>query len=162
MRVKGITLQQVVLGAALIAALGWNLAQANEIKGLQLDTGATGTRAELALESDSEYTLISLSGPDRLVVDLPGVDLGKQFRLPAATGVIKSVRTGQPSPGVTRIVFDLAAPVTALKPRLEPSANGRVLVLEWPGDGAEMAAPPNHVAQPAESSGHSPATVASI
>ncbi len=137
MRVKGITLQQVLLGAALLAALSWNLAQANEIKGLQLDTGATGTRAEIALESDPDFKLISLAGPDRLVVDLPDVDLGKTFRLPAAAGVIKAVRTGKPAPGVTRIVFDLAAPVTALKPRLEPSANGSILVLEWPGDGVE-------------------------
>lgn len=137
MRVKGITLQQLLLGAALLAALSWNLAQANEIKGLQLDTGATGTRAEIALDADPDFKLISLAGPDRLVVDLPDVDLGKTFRVPAATGVIKAVRMGKPAPGVTRIVFDLAAPVTALKPRLEPSANGRVLVLEWPGDGVE-------------------------
>ncbi|MCY7353860.1 MAG: N-acetylmuramoyl-L-alanine amidase [Lysobacter sp.] len=140
MRVKGITLQQILLGAALLAALSWNLAQANEIKGLQLDAGATGTRAEIALDSSAEYTLISLAGPDRLVVDLPDVALGKTFRLPAATGVISAVRTGRPSPGVTRIVFDLAAPVTALKPRLEPSAIGSVLILEWPGDGIESIA----------------------
>ncbi|MDQ3040359.1 MAG: N-acetylmuramoyl-L-alanine amidase [Pseudomonadota bacterium] len=137
MRVKGITLQQLLLGAALLAALSWNLAQANEIKGLQLDSGATGTRAEIALESDPEFELISLAGPDRLVVDLPDVRLGKTFRLPAATGVIKAVRTGHPAPGVTRIVFDLAAPVSVLKPRLEPSAKGSVLVLEWPGDGVD-------------------------
>ena len=140
MRVKGITLQQILLGAALLAALSWNLAQANEIKGLQLATGATGTRAEIILDSSVDYELISLAGPDRLVVDLPGVDLGKKFRLPAATGLIRSVRTGQPSPGVTRIVFDLASPVMAFKPRLEPTANGSVLVLEWPGDGGEAGA----------------------
>ena len=137
MRVKGITLQQLLLGAALLAALSWNLARANEIKGLQLDTGATGTRAEIALETQPEFSLISLAGPDRLVVDLPDVALGKGFRAPAGTGVVKAVRTGRPAPGVTRIVFDLSAPVTVLKPRLEPSAGGSVLVLEWPGDGAE-------------------------
>jgi len=138
MRVKGINLQQILLGAALLAALSWNLAQANEINGLQVVTGATGTRAELTLQTDPDYKLISLADPNRLVVDLPGVGLGKKFRLPPTTGVIKSIRTGQPSPGVTRIVFDLTLPVMVLKPRLEPSANGRVLVLEWPGDGGEI------------------------
>lgn len=146
MRVKGITLQQVLLGAALLAGLSWNLAQANEIKGLQLDTGATGTRAEIVLESDPQFQVISLASPDRLVVDLPDVDLGKRFRVPAAAGVIKAVRTGKPAPGVTRIVFDLAAPVTALRPRLEPSATGSILVLEWPGDGVETPGAPSAAA----------------
>ncbi len=134
MRVRGITLQQVLLGAALLAALCWNLAQASEIKGLQLDTGATGTRAEVELDSQVDYKVISLAGPDRLVLDLPDAALAKGFRTPAATGIVKAVRTGHPQPGTTRIVFDLAAPVVALKPRLEPSAKGTRLVLEWPGD----------------------------
>ena len=37
MRVKGTTLQQFLLGAALLSALAWNLAHAGEIKGLQLE-----------------------------------------------------------------------------------------------------------------------------
>ena len=45
MRVKGTTIQQFILGLALLAALCWNLVQANEIKGLHLSDGATGTRA---------------------------------------------------------------------------------------------------------------------
>lgn len=136
MRVKGATVQQLLLGLALVAALCWNLAQASEIKGLQLASGATGTRAELRLDGQGEYQIISLANPDRLVVDLPGASLGRSFKLPAATGLVKSVRIGRPVPGTTRIVFDLAAPVVALKPHVEPGADGPRLVLEWPGDGA--------------------------
>ena len=40
-------MQQFLLGAALVFALAWNLAHASEIKGLALEQGATGTRAEL-------------------------------------------------------------------------------------------------------------------
>ncbi|MEO6365751.1 MAG: N-acetylmuramoyl-L-alanine amidase [Luteimonas sp.] len=156
MRVKGITLQQMLLGAALLAALSWNLAQANEIKGLQLDSGATGTRAEIALDRDADFNVISLAGPDRLVVDIPDAGLGKKFHLPAATGLIRGVRTGHPAPGVTRIVFDLAAPVTALKPRLEPTARGSVLVLEWPGDGIETGSALASVPAPTPSAAPSP------
>lgn len=134
MRARGINFQQVLLGAALIAALVWNLAHASEIKGLQLDTGPTGTRAELRLDRETEFKVISLANPDRLVVDLPGSSLGRGFQLPAAAGLVKSVRSGQPVPGTTRIVFDLATPVVVLKPRLEPGADGARLVLEWPGD----------------------------
>lgn len=140
MRVRGITLQQVLLGAALLAALCWNLAQASEIKGLQLDTGATGTRAELELAGQAEYKVISLANPDRLVLDVADSDLARGFRLPAAVGIVKAVRTGHPQPGTTRIVFDLAAPVVALKPRLEAAGKGARLVLEWPGDASEPAA----------------------
>jgi N-acetylmuramoyl-L-alanine amidase len=135
MRVKGATLQQFLLGAALLLALCWNLAHASEIKGLALSEGPTGTRAEVLLDATAGFTTLSLSGPDRLVVDLPATRLGKGVALPAATGVIRAVRTGQPMPGTVRVVFDLAAPIAALKPHMEPTATGARLVLEWPGDG---------------------------
>ncbi len=136
MRVKAATVQKCLLGLALLAALAWNLAHASEIKGLELSEGATGTRAEIALDRAAEFKVINLKGPDRLVIDLPASALVQGFRLPAATGVVKSIRTGEPTPGTARIVFDLAQPVAALKPRIEQGGNGPRLVLEWPGDGA--------------------------
>lgn len=140
MRVKADTVQKILLGSALVAALGWNLAQAAEVRGIQLAQGATGTRAEIALDAAvADYRLISLAGPDRLVVDLPASRLRKGTALPVPTGIVRSVRYGQPEPGVARIVFDLAQPVTALRPHLQPGATGASLVIEWPG---EFAAPP--------------------
>jgi N-acetylmuramoyl-L-alanine amidase len=139
MRVKAATVQKILLGSALLAALAWNLAQASEINGLALSNGATGTRAEIALDREAEFNVISLKGPDRLVVDLPTSRLGAGVRMPAPTGLIKAVRSGQPNPGTTRIVFDLSQPVAVLKPHLEPGAAGPRLVLEWPGDGVESA-----------------------
>jgi N-acetylmuramoyl-L-alanine amidase len=136
MRAKGISVQQVILGLALLAALCWNLVHASEINNLQVSVGATGTRAEIALDAQVEYRILSLSNPDRLVVDLPGVDPVRGLKLPAAAGLVKDVRTGHPVPGTTRIVFDLGAPVVALKPHFEPGAAGTRLVLEWPGDNA--------------------------
>jgi len=82
MRVKGYTLQQFLLGAALVFALAYNLAHASEIKGLVLEQGATGTRAEVLLDGPAEYTTLSLSGPDRLVVDLPASAAARNLRLP--------------------------------------------------------------------------------
>jgi N-acetylmuramoyl-L-alanine amidase len=135
MRVKGTAIQQTLLGAALLLALLWNLAHAAEISQLQLETGPTGTRAELQLDGTADYQVLSLANPDRLVLDLPGSQLRRGTALPAATGIVRGVRAGQPSPGVTRIVFDLATPVVALKPRVESGAGGPRLVLEWPDDG---------------------------
>ncbi|RZA17117.1 MAG: AMIN domain-containing protein, partial [Lysobacteraceae bacterium] len=141
MRAKGIRFEQVVLAAMLLAALCWNLVNAAEIKHLRIDTGATGTRAELLLDREGTYKLIDLHNPDRLVVDFPESHLGRGLKMPAANGVVKAVRTGQPAPGTVRIVFDLASSVAVLKPRIEQSAEGPRLVLEWPGDGVAEAAP---------------------
>lgn len=141
MRVKGIRFEQVLLAAMLLAALCWNLANASEIKKLRVDTGATGTRAELLLDREDAYKLIELRNPDRLVVDFPASRLGSALNLPKAAGVVKAVRTGQPEPGTVRVVFDLAGNVAVLKPRIEQSAEGPRLVLEWPGDGEAATVP---------------------
>jgi N-acetylmuramoyl-L-alanine amidase len=135
MRIKGATVQQWMLGAALIFALCWNIAHASEIKGLSVREGATGTRAELLLDTPGSYSTLTLAGPDRLVVDFPDSRLRRGFEAPAGAGVVKSVRTGRPVAGTVRVVFDLAVPVVALKPRLESAPDGTRLVLEWPGDG---------------------------
>lgn len=137
MRAKGISVQQIVLGLALLAGLCWNLAHASEINDLRVSASATGTRAEIGLDTQAEYRILTLSNPERLVVDLPGVDPVRGLELPAAAGLVKGVRTGHPVPGTTRIVFDLLAPVVALKPRFESGANGTRLVVEWPGDAGD-------------------------
>jgi N-acetylmuramoyl-L-alanine amidase len=139
MRVSGATVQKVLLGMALVSALAWNLAHASEINGLQLSDGATGTRAEIALDRAVDFKLIRLADPERLVVDLPATHIRKGLALPAGSGVIKSVRAGQPAADTARIVFDLAQPVAVLKPRIEQGAGGPRLVLEWPGDGEPAA-----------------------
>jgi N-acetylmuramoyl-L-alanine amidase len=136
MRVKGATLQNLLLGLALLAGVLWNLAHASEIKDLRVSTGATGTRAEIRLDAESAFQVISLANPDRLVVDLPGARFASGVSLPAPGGLVKAIRKGQPVAGTTRIVFDLASPVVALKPHFEPGAGGPRLVVEWPDDGA--------------------------
>jgi N-acetylmuramoyl-L-alanine amidase len=142
MRVKGATIQQFLLATALLAGVCWNLAHAGELRGVRVDSGATGTRAELRLDREVPFDVISLAGPDRLVVDLPGVALDKGLQLPSGSGLVQGVRSGHPVPGTTRIVFDLSDPVAALKPHFENGADGARLVLEWPGDGSSHAATP--------------------
>lgn len=113
-------------------------AAAGQVSGIAVEQGATGTRAEIRLQGKGEYKTLSLHGPERLVVDLPASS-AKGLKLPAGSGVVKSVRTGQPEAGTLRVVFDLAEPVAALKPRMESAADGvSLLVIEWPGDGPAM------------------------
>jgi len=134
MRIRGINLSQFALAIALIAALCWNLAYGAELRGIDVRSGATGTRAELRFDARAEYSVISLANPDRLVVDLPGTRL-RATAMPAGAGMIQSVRSGQPVAGTTRIVFDLASSVKAMPPRIEDGPDGPRLVIEWPDDG---------------------------
>ena len=136
MRVQSPSLRRLLLGSTLIAACAGAAVHASEIKGLHLNAGATGTRAEIALDAPGEFKVISLAGPDRLVIDMPASSVSPTLSVPAGTGVVKSVRTGKPVPGTARVVFDLSQTITALKPRIEQSGGGPVLVVEWPGDGA--------------------------
>ena len=156
MRVKGIRFEQVLLALMLLAALCWNLANASEIKQLRVDSGATGTRAELHLDRPGEYKVIELRNPDRLVVDFADSRLARNLALPSPTGAVKAVRTGQPQPGIVRVVFDLAGQVKVMPPRIETTASGPRLVLEWPGDttAAATATPvkPDPIAEIAKSS----------
>src|SRR3546814_18093908 len=101
MRAKGIPVQQIILGLALLAGLCWNLAHASEINDLRVSAGATGTRAELGLDSQVEYKILTLSTPERLVVALPSVDPVRGLQLPAAAGQVTDVRPGHPLPGPT-------------------------------------------------------------
>lgn len=124
----------------LLVALGCFQANASEIKQLRIETGATGTRAELHLDKAGDYRLIPLSNPERLAVDFPASHLARGLALPAAAGMVKAVRTGQPVPGTVRVVFDLAGKVKAIPTTLDAGASGSVLVLEWPGDPAPATA----------------------
>ena len=143
---------KATVGLALAVGLAFPVS-AGEVRSVSVDLGATGTRAEIQLEGKGEYKTISLAGPDRLVVDLPASSAIRGLKLPAGVGIVKSVRTGQPTPDTFRIVFDLASPVVVLKPRMEPSATGSRLVLEWPGDGpAPIAQSPVVAASPASTS----------
>jgi N-acetylmuramoyl-L-alanine amidase len=123
---------------------------AGEVTGISVDQGSTGTRAEIQLAGAGQYRTLSLKGPDRLVVDLPASKAKAGLRLPSPTGIVRAVRTGQPDADTLRIVFDLASPVAALKPRMEQVAGVSRLVIEWPGDGpaapASTAATPPQVA----------------
>lgn len=134
--------RSVLTAAVGLAVLALGVANAAELRQVKVETGATGTRAELHLDRSETYRLIPLTHPDRLAVDLPQSRLAAGVALPAPAGVVKSVRTGQPMPGTLRVVFDLAGAVRAIPTTLQDASGGTVLVLEWPGDGPTIAAAP--------------------
>ncbi len=135
MRLRGSHCQPAVAAAIGLLALALLPVKASEIRQLRIESGPTGTRAELHLDKVGEYRLIPLSNPERLAVDFPDSHLARGLALPGAAGMVKAVRTGQPVPGTVRVVFDLAGKVKAIPTTLDGAASGAVLVLEWPGDG---------------------------
>lgn len=116
------------LSLAVFAAWG------GEIKGVGVSTGATGTRAEIQLAGSGGFKTLALANPTRLVVDFPESSGVRGLKLPPAAGLVTSVRTGQPVPGTFRVVFELATPVTPLKPQMQTLGSVSTLVIEWPGD----------------------------
>lgn len=146
---------------AICAAVGLGLASvsawAGEVRQVLLNTGATGTRAEISLVGSGGYKTLSLAGPNRLVVDFPDSSAIRNLKMPAAQGVVTAVRTGQPVPGTFRVVFDLAESVAPFRPQMQREGNESKLVIEWPGDGPAVAAqrpaptPQAPAAAPAES-----------
>ncbi len=103
-------------------------AQAAQLQDMKLLAIDGQTQAELSLSDKSAYKIFSLDKPQRLVLDLPATSLPKGFKLPGANGVVSNVRTGQPSPGTLRVVFDLSESVQT-KSRIEGSgANTRLLL----------------------------------
>jgi N-acetylmuramoyl-L-alanine amidase len=126
------SLSSIVLYTQLasICALGAisgpsNAAELKEMKVLAMDGQ---TQAELKLSDKANYKFFSLTNPERLVLDLPATSLDSGFKLPGINGVISQIRTGQPSPGTLRVVFELSKNIQT-KARLEgEGANTRLVV----------------------------------
>lgn len=145
-------LSVAVAGLCLAASAS---AWAGEIRGVNLHTGSTGTRAEIQLAGGGSYKTLSLAGPNRLVVDFPDSTALRSLKMPAAIGVVTAVRTGNPTPGTFRVVFDLAESVAAFKPQIQGQGAETKLVIEWPGESAGRA--PVAVAAQAPASTPAPA-----
>jgi N-acetylmuramoyl-L-alanine amidase len=94
------------------------------------------TRVTLETQAPVKFTVMSVKDPERLVLDLEGVDItavltGLSEKIGANDPYIKSVRVGRFKPGVTRIVFDLKGEVKPQAFTLAPIAEyGHRLVLD--------------------------------
>ena len=112
-------------GALLFAASSPLFAQATSIVAVRVWPSKDYTRVTLELEAPLQFTHQIIKNPERLVVDIDGLELsGKLKELVAKINpndpYISSVRAGQFKPRVVRLVFDLKAEtnpqVFALKP----------------------------------------------
>jgi len=100
-------LQRIVLMLLLFAA-GPAVAASAALKDIRVWGGPDSTRVVFDLSAPASYTLFTLSGPERVVIDFNAIDADvKALALPPAAGVVKGVRLGERGRTGLRVVLDL-------------------------------------------------------
>ncbi len=99
-------------GTLLLSVLGVGTAQAAQILAVRVWPAADYTRVTLENDSVLKVTHSVIPDPDRLMVDIEGLELnatlkGLVAQIKSGDPYIKQVRVGQNRPGVVRLVFDL-------------------------------------------------------
>jgi N-acetylmuramoyl-L-alanine amidase len=135
-----------LLRSGLVAALAASLlvvpAGAVEIRSIQLSGGLEGTRVVLNLSARTPHSVMRLTNPDRIVIDLTGARLAPAARrAPVGSGAVKQVRMAHNASG-ERIVLDLAHSMRTRS--VLATSNGRSgyrLVVELAGPGPSWSDP---------------------
>ena len=106
-----------------VLASGW--AQALQLTATRLWPSPDYTRITLEAPQQVTHTYFSLENPERLVIDLEGVEPGAALnalasQLGADDPYISAIRVGLNRPGVMRVVLDLKMPVKPSVFQLQP------------------------------------------
>lgn len=141
---------------------GWS--QAAQLTASRLWPSPDYTRITLEAATPVAHKYFTLSNPERLVVDLEGVEPGPALELLAAQlaaddPYIAAIRAGTNRPGVTRLVLDLKRPVKPTVFQLPPLEQyGHRLVVDLYPVGADQGAAAMLGAAPAPAARASGAT----
>ena len=121
------------------------IAQALQLTAGRLWPSPDYTRITLEAAEPVPFKYFTLSNPERLVLDLEGVDIGSALdtlttQLTGDDPYIAAIRTGTPRPGVARVVLDLKSPIKASVFQLPPLQQyGHRLVIDlFPADAATL------------------------
>ena len=83
-----------------------------QVRDLRIWASPDSTRVVLDLTRPVQYEVFTLSGPDRVVIDLAQADLEpSRVAMPGPAGLVRAVRTGAQPGGILRVVLDLNGPV---------------------------------------------------
>lgn len=131
----------------LSCLLAPNWAQALQLTASRLWPSPDYTRITLEAAAPVAHKHFTLTNPERLVVDLEGVEAGAALdllagQLAADDPYIAAIRVGMNRPGVMRLVLDLKSPVKPSVFQLPPLGQyGHRLVIDlYPEKGADLAA----------------------
>ena len=117
------TLLRTLLLCSVVLASGW--AQALQLSATRLWPSPDYTRITLEAAQPVAHKSFSLANPNRLVIDLEGVEPGPAVDalgslLAADDPYIAAIRAGVNRPGVMRVVIDLKTPVKPSIFQLQP------------------------------------------
>jgi len=100
------------------------------IQDLRLWAGPEATRLVLDLSAPVQHSLMTLSNPDRVVIDLSRARLA-EGKLPEGQGFVRRLRVGERGNGDLRVVIDLTAPAMPNVFAVAPDgASGHRLVVD--------------------------------
>ena len=103
----------------------------NSVENVRLWHSPDRTRVVFDVSADLRFSTFELSDPRRLVVDLRDTDLNVAIAPLADNQFIQAIRTGAPSEGVLRFVFELKQAITLGSFVLSPNElYGHRLVLD--------------------------------
>jgi N-acetylmuramoyl-L-alanine amidase len=126
------------LSASLAATLLVLPAAAVEIRDIKLSAGLEGTRVVLDLSARTAHRVMTLTNPDRIVIDLRGARLAPAARrAPDGRGEVKQVRMAHNANG-ERIVLDLSRSMRPKSVLASAGRSGYRLVLDFAGPGNVM------------------------
>ncbi|MBI5041372.1 MAG: N-acetylmuramoyl-L-alanine amidase [Gammaproteobacteria bacterium] len=104
------------------------------VQGVRLWTSPDSTRVVLTLSGPAEHQLLTLSGPDRVVIDLRDARMQSGVSAHGNQGVIRGLRTGIRNGHDLRVVLDLAGKVKPRSFYLKPDGvNGHRIVVDLLG-----------------------------
>ncbi len=129
-------LSSMMFGAAHAASVDITGLRTGHVTVKELSHNGDNKATRLVIETNTrvDVSMLLLANPYRLVLDFPAADWkvpGRDKNGGLNFSPLKSYRLGMPSPGVTRLVFDLdgpAAPVRAF--RLAPNERGHRFVVD--------------------------------
>lgn len=89
-----------------------------QVQSIAIAEQGPATLVDLRLTRSAQFTLFTLSSPDRVVIDIASAALGRSaLPLPGAAGAVRQVRVAHRPGGSLRIVFDVTE---AVRPSATP------------------------------------------
>ncbi|MGH8443688.1 MAG: N-acetylmuramoyl-L-alanine amidase, partial [Solimonas sp.] len=117
-----------------------SLAQATELRDLRVWESPDSTRVVFDVSAAARQSVFTLANPDRVVIDLDGLDAAaiKRAAKAAPKGLVQKIRSG-PREGGIRVVLDVSGPVNAKSFELAPNDEyGHRIVVDLAHDAAAL------------------------
>jgi N-acetylmuramoyl-L-alanine amidase len=144
-----VILRLLALGLGLL--LSARAEAAPEVTAVRVGVESDATRLVLQLSEPVSYNLFTLTGPDRVVVDLPQMTWRATEEIDPR-GLVARLRVGLFKPGTSRLVLDLNGPARVQQAMLLPGGLGPRLVVDLEPAAGGLARPMLARVQPAAAS----------